>query len=246
MTPSPSSSAFALGPNLDASLLAAGFSTNGYIQVGDFLSDGSAALLSAELEERRDWRRVVNGTDQVFEAPAEAFETMDPDERRRLESAVYAAATHGFQFLYDTIRVADDLGSREEDQTFLSAFARFMSAPDTLAFFSRVTGASDLVFADAQATRYRQGDFLTRHDDAVPGKNRSLAYVLGLSCDWQPEWGGLLLLNDQRDGSARALVPRFNALTLFSVGQPHSVSYVAPYAGKDRLSVTGWLRTAPP
>ena len=36
-------------------------------------------------------------------------------------------------------------------------------------------------------------------------------------------------------------MPRFNALNVFAVPQPHSVSIVSPFAVGARYSVTGWL-----
>ena len=39
------------------------------------------------------------------------------------------------------------------------------------------------------------------------------------------------------------MVPHFNLLNLFAVGQPHGVSQVATYAPRPRISVTGWLRS---
>ena len=242
-TPQPG---LALNPDQDVKTLATAIADVGCIQVADFLIEPGASVLRQELLDRTDWKRVINGGNNVFETEAQAYAAMDAAERHKIEAAVYASATHGFQFQYDSIRVADDLPSRKADHSMLCRFAGFMGAPETLEYFRAVTGESNIVFADAQATLYRPGDFLTRHDDAVKGKNRSFAYVLSLSPVWQPEWGGLLLLNDHDGGVAQTIVPRFNRLVLFKVGQPHSVSFVAPYAGDDRLSITGWLRTQMP
>jgi len=126
----------------------------------------------------------------------------------------------------------------------LIGFARLMNDPATIARFRTLAPGLDIDFADAQATRYNKGDFLTRHDDDVAGKGRELAYVLSLTPDWLPEWGGLLLFNGPDGGIVETFVPSFNTLNLFTVPQPHSVSYVAPYAGAARISVTGWLRKA--
>lgn len=232
--------------SLDRGKLASLIERTGCVQIADFLCQAGAPSLQQELLARADWKRVINGREKVFETDANYYVTMDPEERRKLDAAVYSSATHGFQFQYDTIRIADDLPSRERDNSMLSRFARFMCESDSLNFFRSITDEPKIVFADAQATRYRAGDFLTRHDDAIGGKHRSYAYVLSLSADWQAEWGGLLLLNDHQGGIAQAIVPRFNNLVLFRVGQPHSVSFVAPYAGSDRLSITGWLRTQMP
>ncbi|MBL8647073.1 MAG: hypothetical protein JNL46_07435, partial [Sphingosinicella sp.] len=57
--------------------------------------------------------------------------------------------------------------------------------------------------------------------------------------------GGLLMFHDENGGISRVLTPAFNSLRVFAVPVPHSVSYVAPFAGKQRVSVTGWLRAQP-
>ena len=122
----------------------------------------------------------------------------------------------------------------------LGAFAHFMGSESALAALRRITACPALCYADAQATRYRCGHFLTRHDDSLLGKKRRFAYVFGLTSGWRPEWGGLLQFNSG-EKIAETMVPTFNSLCLFAVPQQHSVSFVAPYAGADRLSVTGWL-----
>lgn len=163
-----------------------------------------------------------------------------------LEAAIFREAAHGFRFRYDTIRVPDGAEERRRAATPLAGFAQFMSSPQMLDFFRELTGHHEIRFVDAQATRYRAGDFLTRHDDLVGGKHRSHAFVLGLTRGWRPEWGGLLLFNDASGGVAQTMTPAFNTLDLFAIGQPHSVSYVAPYAEGSRISITGWLRTELP
>lgn len=236
----------ALNPLLDATSLAARFRADRRLQIDDFLSLGSAGSLRDELMASSRWRHVIKGGSQVFEIARSDFEAMPAVERNRLDEAVHAAAVRGFQFRYDLIRVPDDGSERARAGTRLNEFAALMSSPDTLAFLRTITGAEKIDFADAQATLYRPGDFLTRHDDNVDGKFRQLAYVLSLTPDWQAEWGGLLLFNDDQGRLADAFVPRFNTLSIFSVPQPHSVSFVAPFAPVPRLSVTGWLRATKP
>jgi Rps23 Pro-64 3,4-dihydroxylase Tpa1-like proline 4-hydroxylase len=240
LTPAP----FHLNPDLDIAGLADHFARTGRIQIVDFLTEESARLLSQDLNGSNRWRHVVNGETQVFEAEPAVFDGMPADQRAALDQAMFTKAAQGFQFSYDTIRTPDDAPSRMRSGTLLDTFALFMSAPATLNCVARITGNREIVFADAQATRYRTGDFLTRHDDDVAGKGRHFAYVLGLTEGWRPEWGGLLLFNGRHGDIVETMTPRFNALSLFAIGQPHSVSYVAPYAPKARQSVTGWYRSA--
>jgi Rps23 Pro-64 3,4-dihydroxylase Tpa1-like proline 4-hydroxylase len=117
-----------------------------------------------------------------------------------------------------------------------------MSSGDVRDFLRVVTGAEDIQYADAQATAYSPGDFLTGHDDAVTGKSRRAAYVFGLTPMWRLEWGGLLLFHGSDGNVERGLVPAFNSLNLFAVPRMHSVSEVTRAAAYRRYSITGWLR----
>ena len=106
-----------------------------------------------------------------------------------------------------------------------------------------VTGDDTIAFADAQATRFDPGHFLTCHDDKVGGKSRRVAYVLSLSPVWRPDWGGALQFFGVDGNIEQAYVPTYNAINLFRVPSDHSVSIVAPFAGASRYSITGWLRS---
>jgi len=237
---------FALHPDLDTEAGAAEFASGGRVQIAPFLVPEAAGELRAHLLGREDWREVLNSGDTPFEIDRAGQRSMTAEDSARLEKLVHKAARSGFQYRYETLRVADDPDERAEaSDDALTAFANFLCSEPVLALMRRITGFRDIDFADAQATAYRPGDFLTAHDDAVEGKNRRAAYVFGLTPEWRTEWGGLLLFHDEQGDVERGLLPRFNALNLFSVPQRHSVSAVAPYAGEVRLSVTGWLRTKP-
>ena len=107
---------------------------------------------------------------------------------------------------------------------------------------STLTGDPRCAYADAQATRYRPGDFLTAHDDDVAGKKRLYAFVLNFTPAWRPDWGGLLAFHDADGHVSEAYTPTFNALNIFRVPQQHAVTQVASFAGAERLSITGWIR----
>ena len=114
-----------------------------------------------------------------------------------------------------------------------------------LAFARAVTREPNLTKIDAQATCFQPGNFLTLHDDTGDGERRA-AYTLGLTREWRGDWGGQLLFHDAGGDVLRGFKPRFNAWTVFRTPQLHSVSQVANYAAKPRLTVTGWLRDDPP
>jgi len=244
---SPQGPEFALNPRLNIGQLADRFASFGRMQIGDFLTPDAAAHLHAYLERSDRWHRLFNAQDRFYEFPCAEWEAMPESDRNRLSRAIDESAAYGFQYRYDTIRVDERaIATQAGSDSLLDRFAQFLSSPPVLQMLMNITGSTDLVFADCQATRYRAGDFLTPHDDELDGMNRKFAYVLNLTPDWRPRWGGLLHFVDHTGGVEETISPRFNALSLFAVGQSHYVSQVATYAPVPRISVTGWLRTQVP
>jgi Rps23 Pro-64 3,4-dihydroxylase Tpa1-like proline 4-hydroxylase len=230
-----------LSEELDWDRLAAAYRASNRLHVPGFLHPEDAALLHQSLRSREDWRLVVNQGERSFDLDRSAQNALTPQQRTQLEQAVHAEARYGFQYLYESIRVPDEDAQRLGDDP-LFQFARFMSSDPVRQFLRHVTGQQAIDFADAQATAYGPGHFLTAHDDEVPGKNRYAAYVFNLTPRWRVDWGGLLLFEGADDHVEQGFTPSFNALNLFTVPQPHSVSMVAPFAANRRYSITGWLR----
>ena len=234
---------FALNPSLKTKHIAAELAARNRVQIRDFLHPPSAEALLGHLLESADWRHVLNGADNVYEIPCGELASMDEAQRAVLDRKTDERAASEFQFRFDTIRVPDGEHDRIAANTPLAEFALFLSSPPVVRWFRSITGCDEIDFADAQATRYRNGAYLTRHDDAVEEKRRHFAYVLNLTRDWREEWGGLLHFPQDGALTTEALIPIFNVLNLFQVGQPHCVSQVASYAPRPRISVTGWLRS---
>jgi SM-20-related protein len=235
----------ARNPMLDADALAVEFRSRGHVSIGNFLDEASANALHKALCEREDWLWAINAGDNVYDLGPEARATMTEQQFAELNERIHSAAREGFQFRFSSIRIPDPPADRRPADDILHAFAEYMGSEATLAFLRNVTGRQEIIFADAQATAYHRGDFLTGHDDDVEGKNRELAYVMGLTPNWRIEWGGLLLFHG-KEGRLEGLSPRFNCLNIFALPSMHSVSQVTPFAGSVRYSVTGWLRTKRP
>jgi hypothetical protein len=233
---------FTLHPEIDRARYRADYKRTGRVAVAPFLRDEDAAALRAHLIARDDWARVMNAGERVYELPRRALAEMPDAQRAELDARVAAAAVDGFQYRFETIRVAEAANDRGLSATLLDRFGDFMASDPVVELLRDITGAP-IDFADAQATSYAPGDFLTRHDDDVAGKRRHAAYVLGLTPRWRAEWGGLLLFHGSGGDIDHGFVPGFNALRLFGVPAVHSVSAVWPYAPEPRLSVTGWARS---
>ena len=220
---------------------------HGFVRLEPAVAPADAEALFAWLTGEAEWWRVLNqGEDKVFELGPEAQAALEADPARAeaLEAAIRKGARDGFQFIYDTVRTADSQSERQARGWPVDQLVEALNSERWLALFRHITGADDAVMVDGQATRYLPGHFLTAHSDEVEGKGRRAAYVLGLTPSWRVEWGGLLMFHGADGDVARALMPRFNTITLFSVPNLHSVSSVAAAAGGPRFSVTGWLRSA--
>lgn len=235
---------FRLNPALRPDPLAAQFAAERRLQIRDFLHRDDAEMLHAECRRRGDWRQIVNSGDTVYDLDRPTRAAMSAAQAEALDQAVYAGAREGFQHRYEAIRVPDDAAARRSADDPFAKFALWLSEGEVRDFLRAVIGDAALTFADAQATAYAPGDFLTGHDDAVEGKGRLAAYVFGLTRKWRAEWGGLLLFHDAQGDIERGFAPRFNALNIFAVPQLHSVSMVTRSAPLRRYAITGWLRGA--
>lgn len=235
---------FALRPRHDAAALAEAFvAGGGRLQIVDFLRHDTALALFRALTGSEAWRLAVNRGEQVTDYPLAEVAAWPAERQSALDREVVEAGRHAFQFRYETIRLPEyGPGWEEGAPPLLQAFVDFLCSDEAIALLRDVTGLGDIAFADGHASRYRPGHFLTVHDDSNVDMGRRAAYVLNLTPQWRPDWGGALLFYDERGNVARGFTPSFNTLNLFRVPQPHSVAWVTPLAGAPRYAVTGWLR----
>lgn len=236
--------AFHLNPRHDAAALARVFATSGRrLQVTDFLRHDGAMALYRELGESAEWALAVNEGEAVKDYLADEVAGWSEKQRTALDEAVVTGGRDGFQFRYETIRLPEyGSGTPQQPPPSLRALVDFLSTPEMIGFLRAVTGIADVDFVDGHASRYTSGHFLTSHDDLNVDASRRAAYVLNLTPQWRPDWGGILQFYDDRANVVRGFTPAFNTLNLFAVPQPHSVSWVTPLAGAPRFAVTGWLR----
>ena len=238
--------ALRLNAGLDVDALARSFHDHRRVRIFDLLERQGAEALHAHLEQQDDWWRLINMPDGILEYDRRGWQRLGVRRRAAIDAQIFEQARNGFQYRYEGLRVPDDAERIAQDDDPLTAFARLMDSDDMLGVLRRITGQHDIGFSDGHATAYSPGDFLTGHDDDVPGKGRLAAYVFGLTRMWRPEWGGILMFHEADGTMITGHVPRFNTLDLFAVPQQHSVSMVTPSAPVRRYAVTGWLRTGSP
>lgn len=237
-----------LDAGLDAGTLAPVFARFGRLHLPKALAAEDAGRVAEALREA-PWSRAFLADGKAYDVRLEDYAQTPQLVRDEVEAAIARGARTGFQFDFDSWRISDEMeaGRRQGGAVApLEQVYDFLNSEPFLDFVRRLTGDPRPAYVDAQATRYRAGQFLTAHDDAVEGKNRLYAYVLNMTADWRTEWGGLLMFHDADGHLAEAYAPKFNALNIFRVPALHSVSQVASYVTAERLAITGWIRSARP
>jgi SM-20-related protein len=220
---------------------------DGYVQVADYLQPAAAERLRVCLQHEVPWALALqdgNGARTIGHA---TYAAMDEYARERLFATVARSgrdgtdAESGFRFVYDSYMMVASYKEGRDPGLLLHRVLELFNSPEYIALARALTGDARVRRVNAQATRYRPGQFLREHTDVDTREGRLYAYVLNLSRDWRADWGGLLQFIGDRGEVTGTLLPRWNTLSLFTVPTGHAVSLVAPWAREDRLSITGWL-----
>jgi SM-20-related protein len=222
------------------------FSTHQRLHCADFLEPSYAETLLKCLEEDVDWSTVLVEDKRVKELRSEIRKELDADAAD-LAGRAYESARTGFSFYFEANRRTSpgSCGPQRVRATLPSAlqeFDTFLNSAESMALFRQLTSITAIARTDLMATRYAPGHFLTFHDDEMA--MRKAAFVINLTANWKPAWGGLLQFLSPEGQIVDTFVPQFNSLHLFTVPQSHSVSFVAPFAQKTRYAISGWLYTA--
>lgn len=240
-----------LNPDLNPADYAAAFKAEGVVQIPDILPAPAAEAIFEVMRTSVSWRLVF--PEPGAPGQPEKIRYIDQAEAARMGQAglqaevqsVMARARENYGYMYNVYPMIEAYVGGWDQGHPIHTLTEFLNSPDFLEFGRAVIGAEVITKADAQATLYAPGHFLTRHVDEGLNRERRAAYTFGFTKNWQTDWGGLLMFLDDNQDIARAFMPRFNVLTLFDGTRIHSVSPVSAFAGGHRLQITGWLRDDP-
>jgi len=229
---------------IDSSKIAEEFKKNKVVVIQDFLKPEVAEEFYKWFSEDMpaEWWEVSSCPAYGEEKPSFVRNTEENTEeiKERYDEAIESFSNGNFAYnFYRT------LPNHHDDCTCTECQIRkWLVSSECLDFISEVTTEkytdSDEVFAAC----YTPGDFLSPHVDSPNG---TLGFVLQLTKDWKPEYGGMLhFMDDDRSVVERIEVPEFNSLTLFYLpknkGKWHFVSAVSPGTPEIRLTYTGWFK----
>lgn len=230
-----------LNPSLDLPALADAYKAKNRIQIRDLLQPVPADDLHKVLAQTTPWKLVYYDQGNVVTLSPEELQALPPQDRAQRIAAVYSNARSSFGFIYQAYLIAENYAQKRFPGHPLHSVFAFINSAPFVNLVRKVSGIETITGADGQATLYLPGHFLNSHNDKIAGHKRRVAYVLNMSKNWNPDWGGLLQFYDAEKSVEQVFVPRFNSLTLFTVPQDHAVTAVAPYAPHGRFAITGWF-----
>jgi len=234
----------ALAPHLDPAVVRSVFSRHGRAHVANMLVEQSAIDLLGCLREEVSWRLSCNLGERTASLSEEDVRSLTDVQRLTLEQHFLASAQKGFQYIFANSPIYELWKANQGQPALMVEMVEFLNSRIFLDFARAATGLREIAYADAQATRYGPGHFLTQHDDSVSKPGRLAAFVISLTPRWMPDWGGILQFFDAEGHVDEGYVPKFNSLNLFRVPAPHAVSYVTPFTSTYRYSISGWFWSA--
>jgi SM-20-related protein len=216
------------------------FKTGGIITVPNFLNTDFAEkyykFLNDEMKEDWWYSSAFYGDKKVILPVIE--ENMEEIKNSKI-NANNKFVEDGFSyFFYRTYN------NHFEDCDCLECYFRTLSqSPEFIKLMSDLTGLQLEKNNELFISKYSEGCFLNVHNDTGNGK---IAFVLNLTRDWKPQYGGNFhILTQDRKTIRKVIEPKFNSLTIFRVpdntGIPHYVSHVVPGLKCNRYAVSGWF-----
>lgn len=233
-----------LNPDLDLAAYHQRLDERGWVVIENALRPEIAEALEQVLASQVPWSLAYvdeGGSKKIW---AEELQRLSAEQISAVEQKALLQARQGFSFLYHTYMMITAYQERRDPQLPLHKVTEYINKPEWLNVMRTITGEQRIIKTSAQATRYSAGHFLTLHNDHQDNELRYAAYVINLTREWKPDWGGLLHFIDEDGQVTDTVCPQFNCISLFKTPRLHCVSSVAPYVQAQRLTITGWLRGA--
>lgn len=232
-----------LNPALDLKPYAEIFARRGIVQIPGIFEAPLADEIDKVLADAVPWRMLLTDqNDQPIHFSPQELQAMGRPKIDAMVKDALERARSNRGYLYNTYPMIEAYLRGWDQGNPIHALTEFVNSEDYVNLGRVVTGIPGINKADAHATAYHPGHYLTRHLDYGADHERRAAYVLGFARNWQPDWGGLLLFLNDRQDITEGYLPRFNALTIFDIKYLHTVTQVSSFAGGVRRAITGWFR----
>jgi len=206
-------------PGQDWAALHRDYERDSRIQVRDFLAPAAAAAVTQALAGGMPWGMYWMHGERAMNIAEIDLQAAPELERNLLHRQLVEQAQTSFQFSYFGCPMSPQALSGLAPDHALRGIAARMVSHEFLDAGKALVGDDEIRGMNANLTRYDTGQFLRYHDDSGTHEPRVAAYVLNLSVDWAPDWGGLLHFIDADRNIAKTFVPHYNSLVVFKVPQ---------------------------
>lgn len=233
-------------PALDLSRYAEIYARRGIVQIPAIFEEPVADEIEALLAGGMPWRMLLTDeNDKPIHFTAAELQSMGRERVDGMIKNAFARARENRGYFYNTYPMIEAYLRGWDKGHPIHQITELINSDEFLGLGRVVTGVTGINKADAHATAYQPGHYLTRHLDYGEDHERRAAYVLGFARNWQPDWGGLLLFLNEKQDISEGYLPRFNVLTIFDIKYLHTVTQVSSFAGGVRRAITGWFRDDP-
>lgn len=211
------------------------------LQIPNFFDENSAEYINHLLNNHKNWYLAYNEGDNFYESSAEQIAVLKPSQKQQFMNQIYYRAMSSFQYVFNQYYITQALELNENLGDPIHQVHHFVNSLSFLDTMRALTGEASIKKSDSYASQYLPGHFLTEHDDRHSTHKRVAAYVVSMNKVWKRDWGGHLAFYDDEGNIEEAFIPSFNTMNIFFVPQNHAVQMIAPFAGKPRQSILGWL-----
>jgi len=226
------------------------YNANGYVVLENFIDINQANDLYNFLETRPEfWWESSTVNDESWNGPNNVpyfDENKDIIDKNKLKARVKFIEGN---FAYDFDRLREDHVSGCE--CFTCKFTKdVLQSKKLLDICKDITNNNELGQVPLKPfySRYSSGNFLSCHTDTANStqsqEKRRLAVVLHMTKNWQPWYGGnLVIMNKESNEIKKVQTPKFNSLCLMKVeeeGMPHYVDQIFDSLSNKRYAISMW------
>ena len=155
------SDTLSINPRLDLDSLRDAYRAYGRVQVKSCLQADAADRIHRCLTTQQEWNLVYRAAGRHVDSAAQAIAKWPRARQRKLDKIIHRDAQLGFQYRYRNVPIYDIYHQKQLPGHFFNGIFRFLNSEPFLEMVRNVCDDQEIAFADAQATRFDAGDFLT-------------------------------------------------------------------------------------
>lgn len=223
------------------------FHEEGRVAIPNYFRDDYADAMYQCLDQNVPWYLESLSSEGLRKTLHSEYGPLSTRAKQKLvpkKSPGYSEFEYAFEKFELSPKIVEGTGNRYNP---LMTLYFGVNQPSYLALMKKITQFEETLEITTQFSKYATGHYLASHSDKeVPGKPvRLAAHVIGMSRNWNKDWGGCFHFCDNHGKASQRRVPSFNTLVLFKVPDYHYVSIVKTFVKQKRYSTFGWLTIKP-